>query len=118
MKRILFVVRSAPYGTATIAESVRACLGFTTMPLELGYVVMDDATWALAPHQQPGAIGAAPVLELIGNLAESDVKLYVDAAALQERGLSAEGVKPAFTLVDTDALADLIADADAVLTYE
>jgi tRNA 2-thiouridine synthesizing protein C len=118
MKRVLFLVRSAPYGSATIAESVRACLGFTTMPLELDYVLMDDAAWALALNQRPAAIGAAPVLELIGNLADSGVRLHVDAAALSERGLRLEGVEPAFAPLDTDALADLIAGADAVLTYE
>lgn len=118
MKRILFLVRSAPYGSATIAESVRACLGFTTMPLELAYVLMDDGAWALLPNQRPEAIGAAPVLELIGNLADAGVRLYVDSAAVSQRGLSLEGVEPTFTPLDTDGLADLIASSDAVLTYE
>jgi len=118
MKRILFLVRSAPYGSATIAESVRGCLGFTTMPFELHYVLMDDAAWVLIPNQQPSAIGAAPVLGLLSNLAEADVRLYVDAVALQQRGLSVDGVEPAFVPLDTDGLAELIASADAVLTYE
>jgi len=117
MKQVLFLVRSAPYGTASIPESVRGCLGFATMPLELAYVLMDDAAWALAPGQESTAIGAPPVLGLFAGLADADVQLFVDEQALAERGLSLEGVVPEFAPVSGEQIAALISRAHAVMTY-
>ena len=117
MKQVLFVVRAAPYGSAAIAESVRSCLGFATMPFELSYLLMDDAAWALLPNQRPQGIGGTPVLSIIANLAESDVRLCVDADSLRERGLTTEGVEPRFEALSQAEVADLVGAADAVLTY-
>lgn len=117
MKHVVFLVRSAPYGTAAIAESVRACLGFGAMPMAVSYVLMDDGVWALAPHQNAQAIGAKPVLEILSGLADLDVGLYAEQESLAERGLTVDGLEPAFTPISGSAIADLIARADAVLTY-
>jgi len=117
MKKVLFLVRSAPYGSAAIPESVRACLGFGTMPLEVSYVLADDATWALLPDQQPEPIAGNDALALIRNLADLGVSLYVDEAALAARGLSVAGHGPEFTPLSPERIADLVAGADAVLTY-
>lgn len=117
MKSILFVVRTAPYGSAGIPESVRGCLGFATMPLDLHFLLVDDATWALAPNQQPAAIGGTPMPVLLEGLADSDVKLYAEAEALGARGLSTEGLGFEVTAVTREQIQALIASADAVLTY-
>jgi len=117
MKKVLFLVRTAPYGSAAIPESVRACLGFGTMPMEVRYVLMDDAVWALNPGQQPEAIGAPPVLRVLNSLADLDVELLADQGALAERGLSAEGVEPRFEAISREGIAELIASADVVMTY-
>jgi tRNA 2-thiouridine synthesizing protein C len=117
VKRVLFMVRTAPYGSAAIPESVRACLGFATMPIETTYLLMDDAAWALAPGQSPETIAAAPVQKLIANLADLDVRLCVEADALAERGLSAEGLPFEVEPLSQEAIAELIATADAVMTY-
>jgi tRNA 2-thiouridine synthesizing protein C len=114
MKSVLFLVRSAPYGSAAIPESVRACLGFGTMPMEVNYVLMDDAVWAMALSQRPETIGSPPAQQILGALADLDVNLFAEAAALEERGLeAAEQFRP----VSLDGIADLIARADAVMTY-
>lgn len=117
MKKVLFLVRSAPYGSAAIPESVRACLGFGTMPLEVSYVLTDDATWVLLPDHQPEPIGGNDALALIGNLSDLGVRLYVDEAALAARGLTAGADAPEFVALPPDGIADLVAGADAVLTY-
>ena len=117
MKSVLFLVRSAPYGSAAIPESVRACLGFGTMPMDVNYVLMDDAAWALTPNQRPEAIDASPVQQVLAALADLDVNLFVDSQALEERGLCLEGLPAHFTPASHERIADLIAGADAVLTY-
>jgi tRNA 2-thiouridine synthesizing protein C len=117
LKHVLFLIRTAPYGSAAIPESVRSCLGFGTMPLQVSYLLMDDAAWAVAPSQDPSGIGGANALQLIQNLADLDVALFVEAEALQERGLTVEGLEPGFEPLSRDAISDLIAQADVVMTY-
>jgi tRNA 2-thiouridine synthesizing protein C len=117
VKTILFVVRTAPYGSAGIPESVRNCLGFATMPLDLNYLLLDDATWALAPGQKPAAIGNAAIPDLLEGLADADVKLYADAESLADRALSVEGLAFEVQALTREQIRDLIAGSDAVLTY-
>jgi tRNA 2-thiouridine synthesizing protein C len=117
MKQVVFLVRSAPHGTAAIPESHRSCLGLATLPFEMSYVLEADAVWALLPGQRPEAIGSTDTLELITQLADLDVGLYVDEEALAARGMAAADLGPEFTTVTREQIADFIASADAVLTY-
>lgn len=117
VKKVLFIVRSAPYGTAAIPESVRACLGFATMTAEINYLLMDDGVWALMPDQQAGLIGAENTLEMIRQLDELGVALHVQRTALQERNLSLEEIGIPITALSPDGISKLIATVDAVITY-
>jgi len=117
VKQILFIVRSAPYGSAAIPESVRSCLGFATMPVEVHYLLTGDGAWALQPGQEPGGIGARDTLGMIADLADLDVRLYVEEQALEERGLSVEGLEAEVKPLGADEIAKLIAAVDAVITY-
>lgn len=117
MKQILFIVRTAPHGSAAIGESVRACLGFATMPVEVAYLLMADGAWALQPGQQPAAIGGEDPLVHIGGLADLDVRLFVESEALAARGLSVDGLEFEIAPLGAEGIADLIAAADAVITY-
>jgi sulfur relay protein TusC/DsrF len=117
MKRVVFLVRTPPYGSAAISESTRTCLGLSAMSFDLSYVLMDDATWAILPQQRPELIEGNDVLALITGLAELDVKLRVCSEGLAERGLSATDLRPEFSPVSREGIADLIAQADVVLTY-
>lgn len=117
MKRVLFLVRTAPYGSAAIPESVRSCMGFGTMPFHISYVLMDDAAWAVVPGQQPQAIHGNDALQLVQSLADLDIDLLVEEHALNERGLSVDGLDPAIRPVSQQEIAELIAQADMVMTY-
>ncbi|MGD9494983.1 MAG: DsrE family protein [Armatimonadota bacterium] len=117
MKQVLFIVRTAPYGSAAVPESVRACLGFGTMPVEVSYLLTDDGVWALAPGQQAEAIGAESAPGLIASLAELGVRIFAESEALQARGLAADGLGFPLTALAADQIARLIAAADAVITY-
>ena len=117
MKRILVLVQTAPYGSAAIPESARACLGLATMPLQISYVLAGDAVWALLPTQDPDPIGAANALQVIRDLGEMDVALLVEDRSLAERGLSLDDAGEGFNAVTREQIGDLVANADAVLTY-
>ena len=117
MKQVVFLVQSAPHGTAAIPESQRSCLGLATMPFEMRYVLEGDAVWALLPGQRPEAIGGHDALELVTQLADLDVALCVEKEALVTRGISEADLGPEFTTVTRAEIAEFIASADAVLTY-
>ena len=117
VKKVLFMVRSAPYGTAAIPESVRACLGFATMTGEVSYLLMNDAVWALMPDQQAGLINAENALEMLRQLNELGVALHVETTALQQRDLPLEEVDIPVAPLSQDEISDLIATVDAVITY-
>ncbi|NSW55654.1 MAG: DsrE family protein [Armatimonadetes bacterium] len=117
MKRVLFLVRTAPYGSAAIPESVRSCMGFGTMPFQISYLLMDDGAWAVLPGQRPEGIHGNDALQLIQSLADLDVELLVEEHALNERGLSVDGLDPAIRPVSHEEIAELIAQADMVMTY-
>ena len=90
MKTVLFMVRTAPHGSAAIPESHRACLGFATMPFEVNYLLTDDAVWALQPGQDAEAIGGHDARALVSELGDLGVNLFAEADALQARGIDAE----------------------------
>ncbi|MFO8080297.1 MAG: DsrE family protein [Armatimonadota bacterium] len=116
MKTVLFMIRTAPHGSAAIPESHRACLGFATMPFEVNYLLTEEAVWALQPGQRAEAIGGHDARALVGELGDLDVSLYAEAEALEARGIDSDAVAPIQPL-SADEIADLIAGADAVLTY-
>ena len=117
MKKILFLMRTAPYGSAGIAEGARGALGFATLPYELNILLMDEAVWALLPNQQPESIGGNLTWSLFETLADIDVTLNVDSEALNERGITIPSDAPKFNSLNTDEISALIGQADAVLTY-
>ncbi len=117
MKQVVFLVQSAPHGTAAIPESQRCCLGLATLPFEIRYVLEADAVWALLPEQHPEAVGGYDAGELITQRAELDVALYVDQDALNSHGMAEADLRPEFTTVTREQIAEFIASADAVLTY-
>lgn len=117
MKSVLFLVRTAPYGSAAIPEAARACLGFATMPLDLTLLLTDDAAWAPAPNQAAETIGAPAVPLLLESLVDADVKVAVDEEALAARGLSTEALPEGVVSVSAAAIGDLVHRSDAILTY-
>jgi len=117
MKKILFIMRTAPYGSAGIAEGVRSALGFATLPFELNIILMDEAVWAFLPNQQPEGIGGNPTWSLFETLTDIDVTLNADSEAINERGLAVQSDMPKFNILNSDEISALIGQADAVLTY-
>jgi intracellular sulfur oxidation DsrE/DsrF family protein len=97
------------------------------------YAVAEDVDLAIV--LRAGAVEFAvaavqPSLELAGvtlpptepardlrGLAESGVAVHVEAEALADRGLSPDDLVPGTTLSEADAIADLLATADAVLMW-
>lgn len=116
MKTVLFMVRTPPHGSAAIPESHRACLGFATMPFEVNYLLIDDAVWALQPGQRADAIGGRDARGLVEELGDLGVNLFAEADALEARGLDPDAIGPV-AAVSADEISDLIATADAVMTY-
>ncbi|MFZ5722891.1 MAG: sulfurtransferase complex subunit TusC [Pseudomonadota bacterium] len=118
MTSILLVFRSTPSGSLRAREGIDAALLFSAFVPQLSVLFSGDGVWQLLAGQQPDAIDAAPVASVIAAFPEYDITaIHADAAALAARGIEPArliaGVRP----VDDNAIRELLARHDHVLTF-
>jgi sulfur relay (sulfurtransferase) DsrF/TusC family protein len=120
----LIVLRHAPYGRIDAAEAVRHLNGARANGLAATLLLLDDGVY-LAKTGQVAAGGwtdLAAALEqalTAGNAEapEHRMDVYAHAAALDERGLTAEDLVLGCAIADDVIAADLMAGASAALVY-
>ncbi|MCV6605105.1 MAG: DsrE family protein, partial [Porticoccaceae bacterium] len=54
---LLFILRSAPYGSSLAREGLEAVLAAASLGQNVSVLFMDDGILQLTRHQQPGQIG-------------------------------------------------------------
>jgi tRNA 2-thiouridine synthesizing protein C len=114
----MFVNRKAPYGTIHALESLEVVLIAATFDQDVSLVFVDDGVYQLVKGQQTQAAGMKNFSPTYRALEGYDVeKLYVERASLQARGLSASDLLVAVEVLDTAALATLMAEQDVVLNF-
>lgn len=115
-KRILFLLRQAPYATSHALEALEAVLVAGVFDQSVSVLFSGDGVWQLTAGQDGAALGQRTVARVAGALPQYDVtKLYVCAAALRERGLSADDLVLPVECLDFAAQRSLIAAQDAVV---
>ncbi|HLN25965.1 MAG TPA: sulfurtransferase complex subunit TusC [Patescibacteria group bacterium] len=116
-KKILFVNRKAPYGTAAACETLEAALIAAAFDQEVHLAFLDDGVFQLVKHQQPAALGLKGFTEGFLDLAEYDIDhVWVEAESLAERGLSEHDLMIPVALLDRAAMAALMNNADLVFS--
>jgi len=117
-KKILFITRKAPYGTGLSKEALDAILAASAYEQDIGLLFMDDGVFQLLDHQHPEAISAKNIGATLPVLPMYDIdKIYVQASALKNRGLTLEQLLlPAEPLGD-NAIAELLRDQEVVLSF-
>ena len=118
MKKFMFVNRKAPYGTIYALESLEVVLIAATFDQDVSLVFVDDGVYQLVKGQQTQGAGMKNFSPTYRALEGYDVeKLYVERASLQARGLGASDLLVAVEVLDTAALAALMAEQDVVLSF-
>lgn len=132
VKKFLYVNRKAPYGTIYALESLEVVLIGAAFEQDVALAFIDDGVFQLTKGQNTDGIGVKNFSPTFRALGDYDVqKLYVERESLEERGLSEDDLmeivyededddweeKPAIHVIDRAKMADVLADADVVLSF-
>jgi len=117
-KKFMFVNRKAPYGTIYALESLEVVLITAAFDQDVSLVFVDDGVYQLKRGMQTKAIETKNFSPTYRALDGYDVeKLYVERESLKARGLTEEDLIVDVEVLDSDALASLMAQQDVVLSF-
>lgn len=132
VKKFLYLNRRAPYGTIYALESLEVVLIGAAFEQDVALAFVDDGVFQLTKGQNTDGIGVKNFSPTFRALGDYDVqKLYVERESLEERGLSEDDLmeivyededddweeKPAIRVVSRAEMADVMGDADVVLSF-
>lgn len=90
---LLVILRHAPHGSSWLREGLEAAMVAAAFGREVGLLFTGEGVLALLEGQQAGALGQKGSDNLLAALEMYDVeRCYVDATALERRGLSENDV--------------------------
>jgi len=118
MKKVVVLMRKAPYGSVYTAEGFRSVMGIAIFEMDVVLVFVDDGVYALAKDQNPEKLDMQPLGEGFPMLPEFGVKgFYVHQPSLETRGLSVDDLVIDVELLDDASLAELLANRGTVLPF-
>lgn len=115
-KKVLVLIRTAPYGMASAGEGFRAIIGLAGMGVETHAVLVDDGVLIAHKGQNPDALAMHKLEDAYVQLSDFGAKLYVHLASLAQRGILKEDCIPV-EFIDDDKLRELIRKVDHVITF-
>jgi tRNA 2-thiouridine synthesizing protein C len=116
VKKIVIVVKSAPYGSTNAGEGIRAAVALAGMDLETTVLLIGDGVFVALKNQIPEVIGAASLKEGLANADEFGARIVAHEESLSERGISKDDLLKV-ELVNSDAVSRLIHEADSAITF-
>lgn len=127
IKKILFILRSSPYGSATAQEGVDSVLAASVFEQELSVLFMDEGVWQLHNHQQslgvqrPEAHHPLERKNIAAQLESFPLydidKVYADKKSLDQFSIPKKELILKPELLGDKAIRKLIAEHDVVLSY-
>lgn len=115
---LLFITTRAPWSTAAPAACTDLLLTAGVFEQRVSLVFLGDAVWQLHCHQDGKPLRQKTLADLFPALELYDIRqVYVEAQALQARGLRADTLLIPVRTVDTAALRDLLATHDRSLVF-
>ena len=125
-KRIMYVNRRAPYGTAYALEALDVMLAGAVFEQEVSAVFLDDGVYQLRRGQNPSVLQMKDFSKTFGALPDFDImNLYVDEESIKQRGMTERDLievprdddSNAVTLISSSALSDLMERQDVILQF-
>ena len=118
MKKFMFVNRKAPFGTIYALESLEVVLIAATFDQDVSLAFLDDGVYELVKGQNSRAIGVKNHSPSYRALDGYDVeKLYVERESMEMRGLTEADLLVPVEVLDSAAMADLMAEQDVILSF-
>lgn len=117
VKRFMYLNRKAPYGTIYALETLEKVLVAAAFEQDVSVVFVDDGVFQLKKDQNTDEIGMKNFSPTFRALDGYDVeKIYVEKASLEERGLTEDDLIIDVEVLDNDALQDLMAAQDVIMS--
>ncbi|HIA08009.1 MAG TPA: sulfurtransferase complex subunit TusC [Chromatiaceae bacterium] len=117
-KKFLYVNRRGPYGTVYALESLEVVLIGAAFEQDVSLAFMDDGVYQLKKGQNTDGMGMKNFSPTYRALEMYDVeKLFVSKESMDERGLTTEDLIVDVEVIDNAAMADLMEDAEVVLSF-
>ena len=127
IKKLLFILRSTPYGGSKAQEGLDAVLAASVFDQEISVLFMDEGVWQLHNHQQSLGIKLGNAHEKVErkNIAAQlesfplyDIKnVYVDRKALKQYLIPKKELILDPELVNDKGMQALIEQNDVIFTY-
>ena len=118
IKKFMYVNRKPPYGTIYALESLEVVLIAAAFEQDVSMAFLDDGVYQLKKGQDTKGIGQKNFSPTYRALEGYDVeKLYVEAEALAERGLSEDDLLVPVEVMSREALAELMNEQDVILSF-
>ena len=115
-KRILFLLRQAPYMSGHAIEALESILVAGVFEQQVSVLFKDDGVWQLIDNQDGAELGTRTVSKVVQALPEYDIsKLYVCESSLAQRGLGLSDLVLPVVPVALAAQSELLAKQDAVV---
>jgi tRNA 2-thiouridine synthesizing protein C len=116
--KILFLIRTSPYGTSHIKESIDAILAAFTLDMSISVVFLDDGVWQLKSDQQPQMLAEKNYTATFKALPQyGDINIYVESESLTERSLTVNDLFIAIKELNRNAVAQLATQHDILLSF-
>lgn len=132
IKKFMYINRSAPYGSVYSLEGFEVALMGATFEQQVSMAFIDDGVFQLKQGQDTAQSDMKNFSPAYHALGDYDItRLYVEKESLQARGLTIELLmplthqdandnereKPSIHVVDSEQLADIIAEQDVLLNF-
>jgi tRNA 2-thiouridine synthesizing protein C len=117
-KKLLLVLRRAPYGDPLARASLDVALAAAAFEQDVQLLFMDDGVWQLLPAQEPAQLALKSMLSTLRSMPLYDLETFhVDAASLQQRQLQAAQLDGNINLLAADQLPVFLDGFDQVLGF-
>ena len=118
VKKFLYVNRKAPHGTIYALEGLEVVLIGAAFNQDVSLAFLGDGVFQLVKGQDTKALEVKNFSPAFRALEDYDVtKLYVERAALQERGLTESDLMVPVEVVNAERMAEIMASQDVILNF-
>lgn len=115
-KRILFLLRQAPYATSHALEALESALVAGVFDQSVSVLFCDDGVWQLVDGQDGATVDRRTVSGVVQVLPQYDITdLYACDTALRQRGLTPDDLVLPVQVLDYAEQRALMAGQDAVV---
>jgi tRNA 2-thiouridine synthesizing protein C len=117
-KKFLYVNRKAPYGTIYALESLEVVLIGAAFEQDVSLAFVGDGVYQLTKGQDTKGLEMKNFSPTFRALEDYDVtKLYVEAEALQARGLNESDLVVPVEVVSAARMAEIMDGQDVILSF-